>query len=346
MDILIHEITKSHLELAKELVNFFMAEFSDVDIFEKIRNFCLKNNDNNSAVCIGLGYFSTSDFKNYYLSSHFNSNSSVSSVSPRVVEYLIEKLLENHVIRSMPKSLSVSLSEQRFQYNGEFAKFLYERDLVFNVIFGWNFIINKYSYSVLKVEHTSQNGDISMGTGFYFAIRSASGNCKYAVITNKHVIENAKHIRILTKDDAELNYNNCIKTDAKMDLAFIELNDALSSPTFWLYPSVELLSEIITIGYPSVPQTKNSYQLCHKGEINAHVENYSGEKFFLFSAKTSSGNSGSPIIDRHGMVVGIVSQELFDPDQFTSKGKLPYAAGIPSSEIINSFNENFLEASL
>jgi len=128
--------------------------------------------------------------------------------------------------------------------------------------------------------------------------------------------------------------------DSKRDLAFIELIEEFKNPTFHLNTDINILTEIITIGYPSIPMTNGSYQICHKGEINSFVEDYQSNKKFLFSAKTSSGNSGSPIIDKYGMVVGIVSEELFQQNEFYTKGKLPYYAGIPTIEIIKSLNEN------
>lgn len=85
--------------------------------------------------------------------------------------------------------------------------------------------------------------------------------------------------------------------------------------------------------------TKHSYQVYHKGELNSFVEDYRENQLFLFSAKTSSGNSGSPIIDKYGMVIGIVTEELFEQELFYEKGKLPYYAGIPTEEIIKSVNE-------
>ena len=80
--------------------------------------------------------------------------------------------------------------------------------------------------------------------------------------------------------------------------------------------------------------------MCHKGEINAYGHDLMGNCLLLITAKTSSGNSGSPIIDKYGMVMGIIAQDLFEQDQFVNKGKLPYYAGIPTTEIINSLNEN------
>lgn len=88
--------------------------------------------------------------------------------------------------------------------------------------------------------------------------------------------------------------------------------------------------------------TKYAYQVYHKGEINSHIEDYFGNKLFLFSAKTSPGNSGGPIIERSGMVIGIVTEMLFEQEEFFQKGILPYSAGIPATKIIDFLNDQYL----
>lgn len=101
------------------------------------------------------------------------------------------------------------------------------------------------------------------------------------------------------------------------------------------------LSDIITIGYPAIPMTREAYQVYHKGEVNGHVKDYFGHETFLFSAKTSPGNSGSPIVDSNGMVCGIVTQEYFEKEKFKENGQLPYYSAYSANLIIESFNANY-----
>ena len=222
----------------------------------------------------------------------------------------------------------------RYKANGEFAGFLHKHDLILNYIGGWPFIINKYANAVVKVVPTNIRGEESIGTGFYVTFQEQNA-IRHLVVINRHVVEDKPRVKVCNLSNEEVLHSN-IFLDNSRDLAFIELIDALNVPPFYLNDSLEILSEIITIGFPTIPMTKEAYQVCHKGEINSFVETYHGNKMFLFSAKTSSGNSGSPILDRNGMVVGIVSEEFFNYDDLLSKGKPAYYAGIPSSEIIDS----------
>ena len=85
-----------------------------------------------------------------------------------------------------------------------------------------------------------------------------------------------------------IDHNNIIM-DPKRDLAIIELVSDFDLGSFHIYPEVKELSEIITIGYPKIPLSRYAYQVYHKGEITSHIEDYFGNKLFLFSAKTSPG---------------------------------------------------------
>ena len=109
--------------------------------------------------------------------------------------------------------------------------------------------------------------------------------------------------------------------------------------TEWLSKNEFRFTVVDNIKYPTIPTTKFAYQVYHKGEVNSFVEDYWDNNLFLISAKTSSGNSGSPIIDNSGMVVGVITEELFEKDKFYEKGKLPYYAGIPTVEIVKAITK-------
>lgn len=332
------QIIISELQIVKEAINFFTAEHTNKEKFEEIKRICIphaiKANRPNGQTFITVGNLSTFDFLSYLGEKKLISG----AIKTRAIELLLEGMVEHGVVSPISGFMQVNSLEPRYRSAGDYTKFLYDRDLILNVVCGWKYIIDRYKDSVLKIQHKDKSGDYSIGTGFYYA----AGNekvVKYLIITNKHVIEKATEIKVFSRTDKEISYKD-IKVNSTRDLAFIELNQPLESPIFHFNPGREIFSEIITIGYPSVPMTKLAYQIYHKGEINSFVEDYRDNQLFLFSAKTSSGNSGSPIIDKYGMVIGIVTEELFEQEQFYQKGKLPYYAGIPTDEIIKAANEN------
>ncbi len=336
MATLTYHILSSNIELAKKTVDYFMAEVVNPKLFEDIKRIGIEQtkrmNKPNSETFISLGYLSVFDFMMYMTETKQIGN----GIKMNIVETLIHSLEKEKIVNVLPENFG-NIHDRRYKASGDYAKFLHNRDLILNVVCGWRYIIDSYCNSVVMIEHKDKAGDFSIGTGFYFA----AGNEKFVkplIITNKHVLENASSIKVFSKDDIEIHYSS-IKVDDKRDLGFIELESQLESATFHFNPAREILSEVLTIGYPSIPMTKQAYQVYHKGELNSFVEDYQDNQIFLFSAKTSSGNSGSPIIDKYGMVIGIVTEELFEKEQFYQKGKLPYYAGIPTEEIIKSLNE-------
>ena len=127
----------------------------------------------------------------------------------------------------------------------------------------------------------------------------------------------------------------------KTDLAILELNKAPGdAKPFCLNADLKVITDILTIGYPPVPTTRGSYPLFHRGEVNSKVESYWGHNLFLFSAKTNPGNSGSPVIDGDGTILGIVTEQLEEQEGY-KKGKLPYYAAIPSTQILGFLTETF-----
>ena len=331
-----NKLISSHLDLSRKVIEYFTSQRTNPKLFELIQKTALtranKVNRHNVGI-IEVGYLSVDDFINFMAVTNQQK-----LVKVAVIQELVKSLTDRKILTLLMESL-VNPNEKRYQASGGgYVEFLYERDLILNLVCGWGFIINKYSNSVVKIEHQDINGDFSIGTGFYFA----AGNkdfVKALIVTNKHVVEKARSIRVLSNEDQNISFSS-IEIDEKRDLAFILLETPIDQPIFNFNPDLEILSEIITIGYPSIPMTKEAYQICHRGELNSVIEDYNDSKLFLFSAKTSSGNSGSPIIDKHGMVIGIVTEELFEKNEFYEKGKLPYYAGIPAKEIINSLNEN------
>ena len=212
--------------------------------------------------------------------------------------------------------------------------------LIKNLLLGFANVAINYKDLIVKVENKDKEGNLDLGTGFCINTHlNANGQRKQFIVTNKHVVEDFAELRILTNDDKVIGYN-AIHKDEKRDIAFIEIKDFEFQPPYLiLKPKIDILSDVTTIGYPSIPYTKEAYQLYHKGEVNSMVEDYQGNVFFLVSAKTSSGNSGSPVINDEGCVVGMLTQELFNKNDYINKGKPPYFAAMPSSEIIKAFEE-------
>jgi hypothetical protein len=320
-------LLKSNIETVQNVLDYFAAELNNKDEWTKIKEHAIilgkKFNSPNSEQFVSYGFLSPMDCT-LYLSENGHSNSG------RVIDETIRALEEKLLIYPIDKMLSSRLTDLRYRLNGSFASFLYEKNLILNVILGFEYIIRLYRDSVIKIEPTLKNHAKSIGTGFIVEY-----NENLFVITNKHVVEESVELNLYDINDVKIDFVNVFFNPDK-DIAIIILKDYCVSTPFQLNIHLRLLDEIITIGYPSVPMTKFSYQIYHKGEINSFVQDYSNNDLILISAKTSSGNSGSPVIDSSGRVIGIVTQELFEEEEFYKKGKLPYYAALSTKDIIET----------
>ena len=135
----------------------------------------------------------------------------------------------------------------------------------------------------------------SSGTGFFVSV---SGN----IVTNNHVIEGCDYIT--------LNFNGKeIKTktlaiDKTNDLAIINAKIKPSKIYPVSYEDAQLLDNIIIAGYPLGKKVSSAIKTS-KGSITAlagYEDNYSE---FQTDAALNSGNSGGPIMDSKGNVIGV-----------------------------------------
>lgn len=188
------------------------------------------------------------------------------------------------------------------------------------------------THSTLLIEVIDEKGDLlSTGTGFIynFCEDSEANTCIPALVTNKHVINNTKNIRLtFTLADEKRNplfgqtKSIIVPTDdfifhpandvdlAILPIAFINkyfydnniniyyiplFKELLPTETEWnSYNSIE---EIVMIGYPKgLWDTAHNLPLLRKGITSTHPSfDFKGKREFLIDAACYPGSSGSPV---------------------------------------------------
>ena len=135
----------------------------------------------------------------------------------------------------------------------------------------------------------------SSGSGFFV---SKEGH----IVTNFHVIENCNVVKVHFKGkeiDAEI-----FAIDKINDLAIVQTNINPLNVFPVSNKDVVLLQDVIVAGYPLGKYLSSAIKM-HKGSITAlagYEDNYSN---FQTDATINQGNSGGPIIDKKGNVVGV-----------------------------------------
>lgn len=157
---------------------------------------------------------------------------------------------------------------------------------------------------------------ISMGTGFFV---SSQGH----VVTNQHVIEGCQTAAVRT-DAGIIDANaSIVGSDRLNDLALIKTTLA-NSKFPRLRKTVRLGEPIAVFGYPhaDILASSGSFTLGHVSAL-AGMLNNTGQ--FQMTAPIQKGNSGGPVLDHSGNVVGVVTSTI------RASAESPFEKGISRS---------------
>jgi S1-C subfamily serine protease len=146
-----------------------------------------------------------------------------------------------------------------------------------------------------KPEHVA-----SSGTGFFV---TADG----AVLTNAHVIEDCSAIHV-TSDQRATAVAKVVARDARNDLALLQTGLA-ARKTAAFRTSIRLGEAIEAFGYPLIEVLSKSGNFT-LGNVSALVGLGEDSRYLQISAPVQPGNSGGPLLDQNGNLVGVVSAKL------------------------------------
>lgn len=157
---------------------------------------------------------------------------------------------------------------------------------------------------------------MSAGSGFFI---SADGY----IVTNNHVVENAEEIKVVLKDERELDAE-IVGRDEATDLAVLKVKGANFPYVSFENDAVPRVGDwVIAVGNPfGLTATATS------GIVSAYGRDI-GETFVDFiqiDAPINRGNSGGPTFDIYGRVIG-VNTAIFSP----SGGSVGIGFAIPAA---------------
>ena len=177
----------------------------------------------------------------------------------------------------------------------------------------------------------------SEGSG---VIYKKSGNSAY-VVTNNHVVKGSNALQVILSNGRKVNAD-LIGSDSATDLAVLKINsaDVKSVAEFGNSNSIEAGQDVLAIGSPMGSEYANTVT---KGIISAKSRTLkSGKDGTLTSviqtdAAINSGNSGGPLINMAGQVIGINSMKLAGSNDGSSVEGMGFA--IPSNEVVKIINQ-------
>jgi S1-C subfamily serine protease len=144
-------------------------------------------------------------------------------------------------------------------------------------------------------------GRASTGTGFVVA--------RDRVLTNHHVIDGCNAITIRTANGRTLPATMPARVDVQRDLALLAVpNDPGPILPFRANP-VRRGESVVTYGFPLAGLLAAGPTLT-TGEVSALAGLANNEQHFQISAPVQQGNSGGPLLDRQGHVMGVIVSKL------------------------------------
>ena len=124
------------------------------------------------------------------------------------------------------------------------------------------------------------------------------------VLTNHHVIDNARAIRVTLSDGRTLDAT-LVGSDQATDIAVLKVTaERLTAVPFGEPDQLKVGDFVIAIGNPfGIGQTVTSGIISALGRGGLNIENY--ENFIQTDASINPGNSGGALIDMTGRLIGI-----------------------------------------
>ena len=189
-------------------------------------------------------------------------------------------------------------------YDFKYRGFVYTRDCFCN--------------SVLPIDAIKQNGDGDIGTAYYI------GENRF--VTAAHCIKDVTSFNLLLPDGRpivlkEVWFANGQDVDA-YDLAVI-VADGVTGITAFRMAEPNVLDDVLVMGYPPIAGF-NAILTAETASVGAILKSSTGQVVgqdtpyglqldaFLINARVKGGNSGGPVINNMGKVIGTVVKLPFD----------------------------------
>lgn len=185
-------------------------------------------------------------------------------------------------------------------------------------------LISNSEKAVCYIETYDENDKpLKIGTGFFI---DENGTC----VTNYHVLEESKKVRITTIDKKTFEIAEIIKSSKEYDVVVFKIITSDRINYLKINRKIPMKGEsIVTIGNPMGLNWSASEGIISSIRDNEHI------CIMQITAPISQGNSGCPVLNREGDVVGIAAFQL------TKGQNLNFALHISTIDSIKSNDAMF-----
>lgn len=178
--------------------------------------------------------------------------------------------------------------------------------------------------------------DISIASGSGFFITTGG-----ILATNAHVVDGAEKIEVtITNEVGNFTYKaKVLLVDAKNDVALLQIEDekfkGLNQIPFGIIEQTDVGEKVFTIGFPLNDVMGSNFKVTD-GIISSKTGIADDIRYYQISVPLQPGNSGGPLFNKEGNVIGLTSARLNSQAIGTNIENVNYA--IKSSYLLNLYN--------
>ncbi len=147
---------------------------------------------------------------------------------------------------------------------------------------------------------------ICTGSGFFI-------NSEGMVATNHHVLEGGTYFFIRPATEDKYYVATVLSVDEENDLAILQIDSTYNTTSYLTFSDKEINigDSVYVSGYPQGIDLTISNGIISN---NTHISSFSQGEFFLITAAATSGNSGGPVINTSGEVIGVLTAKYFEAE--------------------------------
>jgi serine protease Do len=224
-----------------------------------------------------------------------------------------------------------------------------------NLAFGFPYIRSQLEGSVkpIIVEHEGKEGEQKIGS--CFILEDSSIDISYMsyiqkerlIVTARHCIEGMSKIdipEVISTEQPPASIQ--VHSDESVDLAIIRLHDptSLANEKGLRMSTGNVLDEVMVIGFPPIPGFE-AIQIAEVATIASQLKYTVGQtvasptsyldkqRYHLISARIKGGSSGGPVVNKAGLLVGIISSHPLSTNGSGELDQLGFGLATPSERL-------------
>lgn len=234
----------------------------------------------------------------------------------------------NNAIDDFTKALSYKTTEEAYLYRGLSKLAKQDPSAIEDLFLGGTLgqaILREID--IPKGEDAAESKYFASGTGFFI-------DAKGYLVTNNHVIENAKGIDVLiTMSGKTHTYQaKSVIVDKTNDLAILKIVDPdfvkLSTIPYTLGAGTkDVGTSVFAMGYPQSSLLGDEIKVTD-GIVSSKTGYQGDVTTYQISAPIQPGNSGGPLFDKNGIVIGVTSAGVKELDNVGYAIKISYVKNL------------------